>query len=65
VEGPAGRARRHLETTILSRPLNVGAYSLIYASGGKNIPAGLAVILIKESLLACTRRFLYYTNHGR
>jgi phosphoserine aminotransferase len=41
-------------STILSRPIDVGAYALIYASGGKNIPHGMAVVLVRESLLAAT-----------
>ena len=58
-------------STILSRPLDVGRYGLIYASGGKNIPTGLAVVIIRRSFLAATSAlpitpqiFEYRTNAG-
>lgn len=58
-------------STILSRPLNVGRYALIYASGGKNIPAGMAVIIARQSFLAATEALKvtpqileYRTNAG-
>ena len=41
-------------STLLSRPIDVGRFGCIYASGGKNIPAGLAVVIVRESLLART-----------
>ena len=38
-------------STLLSRPINVAKYGCIYASGGKNLPAGMAVVIIREELL--------------
>lgn len=38
-------------STLLSRPIDVSAYSLVYASGGKNIPAGMAVVIARASFL--------------
>jgi phosphoserine aminotransferase len=46
-------------STLLSRPLDVAAYSLVYASGGKNLPAGMATVIIKESLLATVLSMSY------
>ena len=39
-------------STLLSRPMDVARYGLIYSSGGKNLPAGLCVVIVRESLLA-------------
>ena len=38
-------------STLLSRPMDVAKYGLIYASGGKNLPAGLCVVIVREALL--------------
>ncbi|KRX08121.1 Pyridoxal phosphate-dependent transferase [Pseudocohnilembus persalinus] len=38
-------------STILSRPIDIKKYGIIYASGGKNIPHGVSVVIIKESIL--------------
>lgn len=38
-------------SNLLSRPMDVSKYGLIYASGGKNIPAGMCLVIIKEDLL--------------
>jgi phosphoserine aminotransferase len=41
-----------MSSTILSRPLDVSRYALIYAGAQKNIgPAGLCVVIIREDLL--------------
>jgi phosphoserine aminotransferase len=41
-----------MSSTILSRPMNVSKFGMIYAGAQKNIgPAGLAVIIIREDLL--------------
>ncbi|WP_420600245.1 3-phosphoserine/phosphohydroxythreonine transaminase [Neptuniibacter sp.] len=41
-----------LSSTILSRPLNVDQFGLIYAGAQKNIgPAGLTVVIVREDLL--------------
>jgi len=45
-----------MSSTILSRPLDVSKYGIIYASAQKNIgPAGLAVVLVREDLLGRAR----------
>jgi len=42
-----------MSSDILSRPVEISNYSLIYAGAQKNMgPAGLAVVIIKESLIA-------------
>lgn len=39
-------------STLLSRPVDVSKYGLIYASGGKNLgPAGFTVVIVKDELL--------------
>lgn len=43
-------------STLLSRPINVSSYGLIYSSGGKNIPAGVAVVIVRQSLLKTTSK---------
>ncbi len=44
-----------LSSTILSRPLDVTKYGLIYAGAQKNIgPAGLAVVIVRADLLGHT-----------
>ena len=46
-----------MSSTLLSRPLDVGRYGLIYAGAQKNIgPAGLTVVIVRESLLGRARQ---------
>ena len=41
-----------MSSTILSRPLDISRYGLIYAGAQKNIgPAGLAVVILREDLI--------------
>jgi phosphoserine aminotransferase len=41
-----------MSSTILSRPLDVSRYGLIYAGAQKNIgPAGLAIVIVREELI--------------
>lgn len=41
-----------MSSTLLSRPIDVSAYGLIYAGAQKNIgPAGLTIVIIREDLL--------------
>jgi phosphoserine aminotransferase len=43
-----------MSSHILSRPLDVTRYGLIYAGAQKNIgPAGLVVVIVREDLLGC------------
>ena len=43
-------------STILSRPINVADYGVIYAGAQKNIgPAGLAIVIVREDLLGDAR----------
>jgi phosphoserine aminotransferase len=45
-----------MSSTILSRPLEVSKFGVIYASAQKNIgPAGLAVVIVREDLLGKQR----------
>ena len=45
-----------MSSTILSRPLEVSRYALIYAGAQKNIgPAGLCVVIVREDLLGRAR----------
>ena len=45
-----------MSSTILSRPLDVSRYALIYAGAQKNIgPAGLCVVIVREDLLSRAR----------
>nr|WP_237392702.1 3-phosphoserine/phosphohydroxythreonine transaminase [Steroidobacter denitrificans] len=45
-----------LSSTILSRPLDVSKFGLIYAGAQKNIgPAGLALVIVREDLLGRAR----------
>ncbi len=40
-------------STILSRPIDVSRYGVIYAGAQKNIgPAGLTIVIVREDLLA-------------
>ncbi len=45
-----------MSSTILSRPLDVSQYGMIYAGAQKNIgPAGLTVVIVREDLLGRAR----------
>ena len=45
-----------LSSTILSRPLDVGRFGVIYAGAQKNIgPAGLVVVIVRDDLLGRAR----------
>jgi phosphoserine aminotransferase len=45
-----------MSSTILSRPIDIGSYDLIYAGAQKNIgPAGLTIVVINENLLGKAR----------
>jgi phosphoserine aminotransferase len=45
-----------MSSNILSRPMDVSKYGLIYASAQKNIgPSGLAVVIVREDLLGKAR----------
>jgi len=57
-----------LSSTILSRPIDVSKFGIIYAGSQKNIgPAGLAVVIIREDLLgnatSNTPSMLNYQTH--
>jgi phosphoserine aminotransferase len=46
-----------MSSTILSRPLDVSRYGVVYAGAQKNIgPAGLAVVIVREDLIGKARR---------
>lgn len=46
-----------LSSTLLSRPLDVSRFGIIYAGAQKNIgPAGLAIVIVREDLLGRARR---------
>lgn len=46
-----------LSSTILSRPIDVSRYGVIYAGAQKNIgPAGITVIIVREDLLGKARK---------
>jgi phosphoserine aminotransferase len=46
-----------MSSTLLSRPIDVSRFALIYAGAQKNIgPAGLCVIIVREELLGRARR---------
>ncbi|QDY41513.1 3-phosphoserine/phosphohydroxythreonine transaminase [Candidatus Pantoea soli] len=48
-----------LSSTILSRPLDVSRYGLIYAGAQKNIgPAGLTLVVVREDLLGKAQRYV-------
>jgi phosphoserine aminotransferase len=45
-----------MSSTLLSRPLDVGRFGLIYAGAQKNIgPAGLVIVIVREDLLGRAR----------
>ncbi len=57
-------------STILSRPLNVSRFGLIYAGAQKNIgPAGLTIVIVREDLvgkaMAATPSMLDYAVQGK
>lgn len=44
-------------STLLSRPVDVAKYGVLYASGGKNLgPAGMTVALVRDDLIADASR---------
>jgi phosphoserine aminotransferase len=46
-----------MSSSILSRPIDVSKFGLIYAGAQKNIgPSGLAVVIVREDLLGKARR---------
>lgn len=46
-----------MSSTLLSRPLDVSRFGVIYAGAQKNIgPAGLAIVIVREGLLGRARR---------
>lgn len=46
-----------MSSTLLSRPVDVGRFGVIYAGAQKNIgPAGLAIVIVREDLLGRARR---------
>ena len=46
-----------MSSTLLSRPIDVSRFGIIYAGSQKNIgPAGLAVVIVREDLLGKARR---------
>ncbi len=59
-----------MSSTILSRPVDVGRYGLIYAGAQKNIgPAGLTVVIVREDLVTeqvvdGTPTMLRYATHA-
>lgn len=68
---PAGHAPivADLSSTILSRPLDISRYGVIYAGAQKNIgPAGLVVMIIRRDLLeragAPRAKILRYADHA-
>lgn len=41
-----------MTSTLLSRPVDISKYGVIYASGGKNLgPAGVCVVIVRDDLL--------------
>jgi phosphoserine aminotransferase len=45
-----------MSSTLLSRPIDVGKFAVIYAGAQKNIgPAGLAVVIVREDLIGQAR----------
>lgn len=48
-----------LSSTIMSRPIDVSRYGVIYAGAQKNIgPAGLTLVLVREDLLGKAQRYV-------
>ena len=59
-----------MSSTILSRPLDVSQFGLIYAGAQKNIgPAGLGIVIIRDDLLGKAREscpaMLNYETHAK
>ncbi len=59
-----------MSSTILSRPIDISKYGLIYAGAQKNIgPAGLTVVIIRDDLIgherAGTPKMLCYSIHSK
>ena len=55
--------------TLLSRPVDIAKYGAIYASGGKNIPHGITVMIVREDLLLRKAHpfcpaVLHFNSHG-
>lgn len=42
-------------STLLSRPLDLSRYGLVYASGGKNLPFGMCSVVVRRDLLERAR----------
>lgn len=58
-----------MSSCILSRPMDVSKYGLIYAGTQKNIaPAGMAIVIVREDLLGHAQdtvaSYLNYQNHA-
>lgn len=61
-----------MSSTILSRPIDVSKFGLIYAGAQKNIgPAGLTLVIVREDLLGHARRdcptmldYAVFAQHG-
>ena len=50
--GPDHNLVTDMTSSLLSRPVDVSKYGVIYASSGKNLgPAGVAVVIVREDLL--------------
>jgi phosphoserine aminotransferase len=44
-----------MTSTLLSRPVDISKYGIVYASGGKNLgPAGVVVVIVRKSLVSPT-----------
>ncbi len=55
-DGPGAPLVADMSSTILSRPIDVASFGLIYAGAQKNIgPAGLVVVLVREDLIGHAR----------
>ncbi|MEO0425433.1 MAG: 3-phosphoserine/phosphohydroxythreonine transaminase [Pseudomonadota bacterium] len=59
-----------MSSTLLSRPIDVSRFGLIYAGAQKNIgPAGLTLVIVREDLLdrarASTPAMLNYATHAK
>ena len=48
-----------ISSTILSRPLDISRYGVIYAGAQKNIgPAGLTLVVVRDDLLGKAQRWV-------
>ena len=59
-----------MSSTLLSRPIDVSRFGIIYAGAQKNIgPAGLAIVIVREDLFGSARRetpgVIDYKTDGR